>query len=351
MVKFSKELEAQLIPEWKDAFVNYWQLKKQVKRIKLARKRVSDTNYDFGRSIFDSVRGVVNRIYSKLNDGGQKPEIARAKNRVSGRQDGEEDQEGGDEDDGEQVYENELVHLCSEEDEIKAFFQRLDDEVNKVNEFYKTEERDFLERGDTLNKQLQILLDLKRVLADRRRKNLVVDMGSGFFARSNSLSGQNSDSSESQSECCDSPIESQRDDVIAALEKNGINFVNSATSEKTKKRKPKMAMRIDIPATTPTRTISAVTSMLWEDLVNHPKKEGGGEFINRKRIQCAEKMIRGAFVELYRGLGLLKTYSSLNMMAFTKILKKLDKVSNRQASASYLKEVKRSHFLSSDKVR
>ncbi|KAA8527789.1 hypothetical protein F0562_035342 [Nyssa sinensis] len=87
-----------------------------------------------------------------------------------------------------------------------------------------------------------------------------------------------------------------------------------------------MAMRIDIPATTPTRTISAVTSMLWEDLVNNPKKEGPGDFINKKKIQCAEKMIRGAFVELYRGLGLLKTYSSLNMVAFTKILKKFDKV-------------------------
>ncbi|KAL0388395.1 UNVERIFIED_CONTAM: Phosphate transporter [Sesamum radiatum] len=61
-------------------------------------------------------------------------------------------------------------------------------------------------------------------------------------------------------------------------------------------------------------------------------------------------MVRGAFVELYRGLGLLKTYSSLNMVAFTKILKKFDKVANQQASASYLKVVKRSHFISSDKV-
>lgn len=61
MVKFSKELEAQLIPEWKDAFVNYWQLKKQVKKIKISRKpHVHDGNssliHDFGRSIFDSIR-------------------------------------------------------------------------------------------------------------------------------------------------------------------------------------------------------------------------------------------------------------------------------------------------------
>jgi len=101
---------------------------------------------------------------------------------------------------------------------------------------------------------------------------------------------------------------SQTDEVIAALEKNGLNFVGAATRSKTKKGKPKMALRIDIPATTPTRTISAVTSLFWEELVNTPNKDGNKELINRKKMQCAEKMIRGAFVELYRGLGLLKTY-------------------------------------------
>lgn len=104
---------------------------------------------------------------------------------------------------------------------------------------------------------------------------------------------------------------SQTDEVITTLERNGVNFVNSASKVKTKKGKPKMAMRIDIPATTPTRAITAVTSMLWEDLVNNPKKEGSGEFINKRKIQYAEKMIRSAFVELYKGLGLLKTYRLL----------------------------------------
>jgi hypothetical protein len=82
--------------------------------------------------------------------------------------------------------------------------------------------------------------------------------------------------------------------------------VNSAmrTKTKTKKGKPKMAMRIDVPGTNATRAITAITSMLWEDLVNNPT----GDFIHKKKIQCAEKMIRSAFVELYRALGLLKTY-------------------------------------------
>jgi len=33
MVKFSKQFEGQLVPEWKDAFVDYWQLKKDLKKI------------------------------------------------------------------------------------------------------------------------------------------------------------------------------------------------------------------------------------------------------------------------------------------------------------------------------
>lgn len=35
MVKFSKQFEGQLIPEWKEAFVDYCQLKKDIKRIQL----------------------------------------------------------------------------------------------------------------------------------------------------------------------------------------------------------------------------------------------------------------------------------------------------------------------------
>lgn len=33
MVKFSKQFEAQLVPEWKEAFVDYWQLKKDIKKL------------------------------------------------------------------------------------------------------------------------------------------------------------------------------------------------------------------------------------------------------------------------------------------------------------------------------
>ncbi|XP_024025376.1 phosphate transporter PHO1 [Morus notabilis] len=357
MVKFSKELEAQLIPEWKDAFVNYWQLKKQIKKIKLSRipkqphhnhDIPQDTNVvgDFGRSIFDPVRFTAKKLFSdKLfdSDHHNKAELIQVKRKIM---------ENGEE---EEIYETELAQLFSVEDEVTIFFERLDEELNKVNQFYRTKEGEFLERGEILNKQLQILLDLKQILKDRRWKNSPSKLNSSASVPSSwASSPRSSDYTESANDDelnKETPMESsETDEAIAALERNGLNVLNAELRTKSKKGKPKMAMRIDIPATTPTRTISAVTSALWEDLVNNPRKEGHGEYINRKKIQCAEKMIRGAFVELYRGLGLLKNYSSLNMVAFVKILKKFDKVSNQQASANYLKAVKRSYFISSDKV-
>ncbi|XP_042518362.1 phosphate transporter PHO1-like [Macadamia integrifolia] len=342
MVKFSKQLEAQLIPEWKDAFVNYWQLKKNVKKIKLARNKrpvleISEENDEYGFSILDPIRFIAKKLSNRFRNGDHKSEILQVRSINRGE---------GDEED---VYQTELAQLFSEEDEVKEFFWRLDEELNKVNQFYKTKEREFVERGEMLNKQLQILLDLKQVLNERRWRNLQSKSDSGTPPRSSSAwssdySGNVTELEETQSET------STTDDVIVAFGRNGVNLINASTRTKTKKGKPKMAVRIDIPATTPARTITAVTSMLWEDLVNNPKKEGPGDCINRKKIQCAEKMIRSAFVELYKGLGLLKTYSSLNMLAFTKILKKFDKVANQQASTNYLKVVKRSHFISSDKV-
>lgn len=90
------------------------------------------------------------------------------------------------EDSEEEVYETELAQLFSEEDEMHVFFATLDEELNKVNQFYRKQENEFIERGDMLTKQLQILLDLKQLITDRRRKNNVPARSSNgdTFARS-----------------------------------------------------------------------------------------------------------------------------------------------------------------------
>ena len=75
------------------------------------------------------------------------------------------------------------------------------------------------------------------------------------------------------------------------------------------------SVRINIPVTTPSRTVFAIRELLFDDMLSQSRKTGGnggdgGEklSINKKKVHQAEKMIRGALVELYKGLGYLKTY-------------------------------------------
>ncbi|KAL9319417.1 hypothetical protein ACSQ67_015934 [Phaseolus vulgaris] len=119
MVKFSKELEAQLIPEWKEAFVNYRQLKKYIKIIKLKRvfnNQSQPPKETFGRSIFDSFRFIINKLSHSNNNNMQ--DIIQVKRKRT--------------EESEEVYETELAQLFAEEDEVQGFFAKLDGELNKT---------------------------------------------------------------------------------------------------------------------------------------------------------------------------------------------------------------------------
>lgn len=58
------------------------------------------------------------------------------------------------------------------------FNERVEEELEKVSGFYRSREAEFCERRDLLNKQLQILVDLKQILA-----------GGNDFSSNSSVSG------------------------------------------------------------------------------------------------------------------------------------------------------------------
>lgn len=113
---------------------------------------------------------------------------------------------------------------------------------------------------------------------------------------------------------------------VATLENNGASYMISVIRSSSRPKqtgKPKMGMMKRIPGTTAAGAITALTTMLWDDLVNNRnrKKDGTKDYsMSKKKIQCAEKMIRGAFVELYRGLFLLKNYRLFNHSLFYLLL-------------------------------
>lgn len=68
------------------------------------------------------------------------------------------------------MYETELLEQVADTDAAVEFFACLDLQLNKVNQFYRTKEAEFLERGDSLLKQMEFLTELKNALKQRQAK-------------------------------------------------------------------------------------------------------------------------------------------------------------------------------------
>lgn len=66
------------------------------------------------------------------------------------------------------TYETELLEQFADTDATEQFFACLDTQLNKVNQFYKAKEKEFLDRGDTLKKQMEILVELKAAVRQHR---------------------------------------------------------------------------------------------------------------------------------------------------------------------------------------
>ena len=115
------------------------------------------------------------------------------------------------------------------------------------------------------------------------------------------------------------------------LEKNIAQFTDSSRSDEvekslqTKREDGKLRtlsnhtvncqgknVKINIPLTTPSRTFSAISYLVREDLLNQSSRkcspEGCKLHLNKTKLHHAEKMIKGGFIELYKGLGYLKVY-------------------------------------------
>lgn len=82
-------------------------------------------------------------------------------------------------------------------------------------------------------------------------------------------------------------------------------------------------VRLIIPRTTPAATIAALTQMLWDDVFRHSKRastayRGREDYtVSQKKVQSATLMLRAAYVEFYRGLGLLKSYRLANSHVYS----------------------------------
>ncbi|XP_075485499.1 phosphate transporter PHO1 homolog 10-like isoform X2 [Primulina tabacum] len=71
---------------------------------------------------------------------------------------------------------------------------------------------------------------------------------------------------------------------------------------------------------------------------------------DREELKQVEERLKLVFVEFYQKLYLLKCYSFMNLSAFSKILKKYEKITSRRVARSYMRIVDNSYIGSSDEV-
>ncbi|CAO2193294.1 unnamed protein product [Urochloa humidicola] len=382
MVKFSKQLEGQLVPEWKHAFVDYCLLKKDLKRLQhalLLLARHDDAADD---------RCEPAGLTAGTQPTGGDPHAERASllsqclcHRLFGGSNAPKDQGlihvhrkvagsaasgGGDE------YETELLEPlaaaavdggAAAEAAARGFFARLDAQLNKVNQFYKGKEAEFLERGASLRRQMDILAGHKA--AASRDDGSTTNPSSGGFSEDESTryamtSAADTDQLTEQ-ETATPPQENQERDLEGSGTFGRPAPAPASLGVRSASGCGRKSLKISIPLTNPSRTIAALTDILWDELAaqsgtsmkcNPDGTAGNGKHggVSKAKLRHAEKMIRAAFIELYKGLGYLATYRNLNMMAFVKILKKFEKVSGKQVLSVYLKVVETSYFNSSDEA-
>ncbi|KAK8667808.1 hypothetical protein V6N13_105289 [Hibiscus sabdariffa] len=327
-MKFSKDFKRQMVPEWIEAYVDYDGLKHILREI--LHYKLSKRHHTPMRSLENklSLHRTLSGLHPHPNDRRSNGDV---ENQATGR---------------------------GREMEVE-FFRRLDEELNKVNTFYKEQIDAVMDEWASLEKQVDALVALRIKVkqscgdsanSSRQRSTMPsreteqgmdaiseVEMStqSPIEVSSNSLSGSETmdvildginqddesataseiDTAEQSNGCQDVGKNSagQQDDPLEILEKVKIN--NTFES--------------------PLETIKGV----FKD------SKDGDLCFTKDEVKKAEGKLRVVFIEFYQKLRHLKQYSFMNLSALSKIIQSYQKVNNllEKVEATFIK-----HFSNSD---
>ncbi|KAK4409852.1 Phosphate transporter [Sesamum angolense] len=327
-MKFGKELDAQMVQEWQGAYVDYSHLKKLLKEI--MRFRQQNAPQFTGRKGSLTRRLTMYRAFSGLTGRGNHVRSSSKENEDEVILVSPVQQEGS-----ENYYQTTFLRSSEEggEDEV-GFFRKLDHELNKVLRFYKAKVEEVKVEAEELSKQMDALIALRiKVHKPYVEQKFAPAVKVGSSAPATDIASANGVSREM--------------DVIEEVE---TGSEGSSGDEQTRAEKDIKGFRpapvevldhvkINVDPDTPISTLRNVIISSKSDLS-----------FSKEELRKVEEKLGRAFVEFYQKLRLLKSYCFLNMLAFSKIMKKYDKITSRNASKSYLEMVDKSYLGSSDEV-
>lgn len=346
-MKFGKELALQMVQEWQEVYMDYNSLKKLLKTILRFRQRnssstPSDQNPNNNPHASLKRRLTMYRAFSGLT----------GKHRGSPRKNEDEvilvssvQRDGSEKNNNNSYYQTMFLRSSEEGGEHEmVFFRRLDDEFNKVLRFYEERVEQVKVEAENLNKQMDALIAL-RIKVDKPYYNVGSKDVQHVGLRASS--SDNDSPAVVSAQSVSGVKQGQRMDAIQEVEMtNEEAFYREQRRAVVTKDAFKAAplsildhVKVNIDPDTPVSTLRNTIGSSRSDLS-----------FTKDELKQAEEKLRVAFVEFYQHLRLLKSYCFLNMLAFSKIMKKYDKITSRSASKSYMDMVDKSYLGSSDEV-
>ncbi|KAM3754585.1 hypothetical protein ACB098_03G176600 [Castanea mollissima] len=354
-MKFGKEFTAQMVPEWQEAYMDYNQLKSLLKEIQRFKQRTEPPATPAGLkrklALYRAFSGLTQRYNNPTSPSSASDEIESQAILVNSVNHG-----------GSQSYKTTFLMSSDEGGEYElVYFRRLDDQFNKVNKFYKAKVEEVMKEAAMLNKQMDALIAFR----------IKVENPQGWFDRSVEMTRLASDVAASAAAVAASTPKGARarrvpmsmDVIEEGPSSHGPSSDESSDDKDDKENEIVNQMvheqRIkNMKGTRPT-PLEILSHVKMNNTLETPRSTIRG-FLNypvqtelnftSKNLRKVEDQLKRAFVEFYHKLRLLKNYSFLNTLAFSKIMKKYDKITSRNASKSYMKMVDNSNLGNSDEI-
>ncbi|KAL1215322.1 Phosphate transporter PHO1-like protein [Cardamine amara subsp. amara] len=325
-MKFGKEFSSQMVSEWQQAYVDYKYLKTLVKDINRFKRKTNPHGVSVGGcgdqispsstvvEIEDGITTVPIQVSSTASHRYKTTFLMTAK-------------KGG---------EYELV-----------FFRRLDDELNKVEKFYREKVEEVVKEAAVLNEQMDALITFRFTMEDECTAEMtrlvsLLAVSPVEVAKNTSMKvvhveaiEEGGSSRAGRSDEDDNKIYEEEDNDICLKPANDLSKMKAARPAPIE-----VLHRIKINNNTKETPRSTTKS----EVSSQRELKFSGD--NLRKI---EEKLTSAFVEFHRKLWFLKSYSFLNVLALSKILNKYDKITSRDAAKSYMKMVEKSCLGGSDR--
>ncbi|KAK6159919.1 hypothetical protein DH2020_003300 [Rehmannia glutinosa] len=341
-----------MVPEWQEAYMDYEFLKTFLKEIQLFKQRnkpaqAKPTGLSRSHTLY--------RAFSGLTNLSQQTPLSDVENQVilvnNVRRDGGERSE------------TMFLMAADEGGEYElVYFKRLDDEFNKVIKFYKLKAEEVIEEAGVLNKQMEALIAFRvkvenpkgwvnRLEESNKLASDVAASRAALFATTPSLART---SRRVPMDVIDEEISINRGRLDVSGDENKEDMEMKTVNLKTEEYEQNdemMAIRpapLDILERVKFNTSQETPRSTIKGFLNLPNQTDLK--FSKDNLRKAEEQLKKAFVEFYHKLRLLKSFSFLNIMAFSKIMKKYDKIASRNTLKSYMKMVDNSYLGSSDEV-